>query len=78
MLENIRYLLDVRENVLNIFSLENSTSEPTPEPTPNPPVFYTPTHLNKQEREVGYLQSKYLHLNWVKILWMKLEMKKII
>ena len=28
--------------VVNIFPLENSTSEPAPKPTPNPLVFYTP------------------------------------
>ena len=49
-IENIRFLLDVREKVSysfksNVFPLENSTSEPRPEPTPEPklnlPVFYT-------------------------------------
>ena len=32
--------------------------------------------LNKQECRLGYLKSKYLQLNWIKILLMKLEMMK--
>ena len=54
-LENVRILLEVRENVLNsfrsnVFPLTNSTPGPTPNPTPNPPVHYKPKQTRARSR----------------------------
>lgn len=76
-------LLEVIENVLNDFKsnvlpLENSTSIPTPnltpKPTPNPSVVYTPKQIRMQSRICKI--KKYLHLNQIKILRMKLQTTK--
>ena len=76
-------LLEVIENVLNDFKsnvlpLENSTSVPTPnltpKPTPNPSVVYTPKQTRMQSRICKI--KKYLHLNQIKILRMKLQTTK--
>ena len=58
-LENVRILLEARGSVLysfksNLFPIENST----PDPALDPQKFI---NLNKPEREVGYLKSKYFH-----------------
>ena len=83
VLENVWMLLEVIENVLNDFKsnvlpLENSTSVPTPnltpKPTPNPSVVYTPKQTRMQSRIRKI--KKYLHLNQIKILRMKLQTTK--
>ena len=81
VLENVWMLLEVIENVLNDFNvlpLENSTSVPTPnltpKPTPNPSVVYTPKQTRMQSRICKI--KKYLHLNQIKILRMKLQTTK--
>ena len=54
-LENVRILLEARENVLNsfrsnVFPLTSSTPGPTPNPTPNPPVLYKPKQTRARSR----------------------------
>ena len=83
VLENVLMLFEVIENVLNDFRnnvlpLENSTSVPTPnlipKPTPNPSVVYTTKQTRMQSRIRKI--KKYLHLNQIKIVRMKLQTTK--
>ena len=66
-LENVRLLLEARQNFngfkSNLFPIENSISYPALDP---PVKSYTSTHLihlNKQDCEVGYQNSRHLYLN---------------